>query len=527
MHSSKAVGLSAFFPLWLSFLHSVSAAQWNIVQYNIVYMTVTTGDIDSFTFTDTTTITLQPPVTSTPGGRPTSIDTSYDAEEDASYTTLYIPGSAVPSKEFASLTTSTGYEYTTTPITEYYMDRVYTAPASCPTPFTFTTSSLVFIPEGAETNISPTSATTTTSAVGGVYVTAYLSPGAVNITSTLTSSDLVQSEYIASCTTPIAYVSGSYAYPSSYSYNPNLHSGGDDYDYGYDDHFGCLGSLCPFWLIYIVVIIPVLAFLFFGGLIESYYWFTRLMKGQSALRGVPLMWVCISLWTLCCLRRHRAAHPEHQAALLKQWRDMSSGQHIKLWLSYGFRHRDPPQLTEIIGRQPVVPVWQSYPPQSYPSYGPPQGGVVGPPPGGPPTGPQQPQQWQAAPGWTPQNGYSPYENKSPYSPPVGSPPPQFQGYTYLPPQQQQMQQMQQGPAPGQSTEAYRGSSIPSPATSPSNAPAEPVPHTGVSAATPPPPGPGHGVTPEVQQPVPMQPAHHVEAPANASGEMHYANEAAQ
>ena len=528
MPSSSAVGLSALFVLWLSILGLTSAAQWTVVQYNIVFMTTSTDDIEpTLTFTDLTTLFLEPPVTSTPSGRPTSIDTSYYAEEDISYTTLYIPGSNVPSSQLATLTASTDDTFaTTSPITEFYIDTVYTAPTSCPHPFTFTTTSLLFVPHGAETNLKPTSLTTTTSLDGDVYVTGYLSAGAVNVTSTATSSDFIQSEYIASCTNPATFLSAG-SYPTGYSYNPGLHSGGDDGDYNYYGYrYGCLGSLCPFWLIYIVVIIPILVALFLGGLIESYYWFTRLMKGQSALRGVPIMWVAISLWTLCCMRRHRAASPEAQAQLLKQWRDMSSGQHISLWLSYGFRHRDPPQLTEVVGRQAVVPVWQSYP-QS--PYGGPPGGVMGPPPPmGGPMGPQNPQQWQGAPGWVPQNGYSPYQNKSPYSPPPGSPPPQMQGYTYLQPQQQQMQPMQQmqpGPMPGQSAESYRGSFVPSPGTSPSNVAAQPV-SPGVSATPPPgqthappseqqPPMPGHSATPELQQPVPIAPQQHVEAPAHA------------
>lgn len=115
---------------------------------------------------------------------------------------------------------------------------------------------------------------------------------------------------------------------------------------------------------------------------------------------------------------------------------MSTGTHLRLWFKYGFCHRDPPELTRIIGNQPpVAPGWGQYPPQQQtPYYGPPLGGH----------GPtmqqqhmsqyyQQPQPWQQSQtppsGWT---GYPPTGQQ--YSQP-GQPHP-YPGYTNLAPPQQ-------------------------------------------------------------------------------------------
>ena len=446
--------------------HSI-AAQWSITQYNIEVITTSTGRYaTTITYTDTSTYRLYPPVSPTPTGSATSTSTSSDAVYDIEYTTLYLPASAVAASQLASLTastTSTAYTYSS-----FVMDIVYTAPATCASKFAFTTSTSLYVPVGAATNLSPTRLVTSASGLGTTHVTGYLPANAVTISSTRTNPDFVQRFYINSCSTP----GGRYvASPSS----GTVRSGGDSYPNDYSTtYFDCLGSLCPYWLIYIVVIIPILAFLFLGGLIESYYWFTRLMKGQFALRGVPIMWVAISLWTLCCLRRHRSASPAQQPQLLKQWREMSTGTHIKLWLKYGFRHRDPPQLAQIIGKQPVVPVWQSYPPPNYSQAPPGAPGVGG--PGmdgqqmqqqqqqqqGAPVYYQQPQSWQGAQVWSPyppgqqpppnaQNPHGPPQPNGPYPPPTdsravssyysgpGSLPPTSSpqnGYMYPPPPQQ-------------------------------------------------------------------------------------------
>ena len=441
--------------LLLLLLHQAQASQWTVTVYAIELITTSVGRIATdLTFTQTSTVTLDRPLAATPTGSPLSSTADYRSVYDVSETTLYYPQTAVPASVLSELSrnaTTTGIGDIT--LTNFYMDVVYTAPASCRSKFTFTTSTLVYVPTGAEDQVTPTSATTSMNR-GDTFVTAYLSAGAVSTTS---ADTFISSLYLDRCTTPYALgrgggVSGASRTASGYSYPTGLRSGGGDSSsssyYGYDN---CLGSLCPFWLIYIVVIIPILAFLIIGGLIESYYWFTRLMKGQFALRGVPLFWVAVSLWTLLCLRRKRSANPAVQPQLLKQWREMSTGTHIKLWLKYGFRHRDPPQLAAILGPAgqgaPPVPVWQSYPPQPWQGQqgGPGVGGPGGPPPGAPgdpqmqqsaPVYYPQPQQWQGAQVWAPQPDY-PLSNSNqsqPNSQPVsmyyppppgqpGSPPP--------------------------------------------------------------------------------------------------------
>ena len=309
----------------VSLLHQASGSQFNVIQYNIEVFTTSTGRyVTSLTYTDTTTIRITPPVPSSlvPSPTPTSSSVSTDISYDVAYTTYYVPGDNIPKTLLSSY--ESWYSATNSEYTSFVMDITYTAPSSCPTRYEITTTTNLYIPLGAETNLSPTSTTSTLSG-GTTRVTAYLSQGAVTPTST--RDDFVQSYYLNSCSKPPSYLTATRASGGSSPINTGLRAGGGDDDYSYDYYIGdsCIGSLCPFWLIYIVVIIPVLALLFLGGLIESYYWFSRLMKGQFALRGVPLLWVAISLWTLLCLRRHRAATPEKQPQLMKQWREMSTG----------------------------------------------------------------------------------------------------------------------------------------------------------------------------------------------------------
>ena len=404
--------------------------QWQITNYYIEGLTTSVGDIDTdLTFTDTTTIILDAPVPTflaPTGVRATSSDVSSENFENAAYTTLYLAATAIPGSQLAqieSYANSTLSDTEDNTHTSFVIEKVYTAPSSCKSQFTFTTTSDLNVPIGAETQLPTGTSTSTSPGVGidDTWLTAYLAPGlALPVASG--GADYVQSDYVDQCSEPGSVASYTpYSGGGTYSGDGGPRSGGGDDD-DFDRDINCLGSLCPFWLIYIVVIIPVIGLLFIGGLFESYFWFSRLMRGQFALRGVPLMWVAISLWTLCCLRRKHPANQAFRPQLEKQWREMSTGKHISLWLSYGFRHRDPPELTRITGAQQAPgAVWAAYPnqPQQQPYYGPPPGG-----PGG-----FAPPMQQAAPPYYAQ--YPPWQASSP--PPPGQPHPP-QGY-YPPPAQ--------------------------------------------------------------------------------------------
>ena len=414
--------------------------EWSIVEYDIEIITASVDDIDTdFTFTDTTTIHLYPPVPTSiapTAVRAVSTTKSFDTYFNAVTETRYIAATALPATQLASIkayATSTSINSDST-YSSFIIDKVYTAPASCPTSFDFTTTSVLYVPLGAATNLPIATNTSTSQGLYYNYVTVFLSADVEVPQSSTSSVDFVQRYYINSCSNPGA--------SSTYTSGPisgggGRYSGGGDYYYD-DSDVNCLGSLCPFWLIYIVVIIPVLGLLFIGGFFESYFWFSRLMKGQFALRGVPLLWVSISLWTLLCLRRKRPANQQYRPQLEKQWREMSTAKHISLWFKYGFRHRDPPELTNAIGSQPpVAPVWGPYPQQQPQVY-------YGPPGAGPGAGAspqiqqapnfyQQPQPWQ---GGSPAQGWTAY-------PPPGTQSPQ-PGYMYTAPAPQQGQWQPQG-----------------------------------------------------------------------------------
>lgn len=170
----------------------------------------------------------------------------------------------------------------------------YTAPASCPSVFTYTTSRVVYIPAGAESQVTPTSESSSTFGDSVVAVTAFLTPNAVSLATPPTSTDFVYSEYIASCSDPGSLLSYPYIYPTPTSGYTGSDSGGPysgSSSYSSSDSDNCLGSLCPYWLIYIIIFCTLIPLLFILDLFESYFWFSRLMKGRYAFRGVPLFWV--------------------------------------------------------------------------------------------------------------------------------------------------------------------------------------------------------------------------------------------
>ncbi|MCJ1280139.1 hypothetical protein MMC21_007966 [Puttea exsequens] len=397
------------------------ATQWTVISY-AVQGTYTTDDEfepgSSFTGTTTYYLTNPSPV---PTASPYSVTTDILSLSNVTYITSYLAANAVPQAVLAAATASTTSSSFT--VTDFFMPVEYTAPASCKPQFTYTSSTIINVPLGAETQVTPTSTTASTLLDGDVIISAYLSPNAVPLETPLGTTGYIYSDYIASCSNPAT--TASYSFGSSYPTNTGYHyySGGDDYDYYHDEN--CLGSLCPWWLIFIVVFCTLIPLLFIFGLFESYFWFSRFMKGRSAFRGVPFFWVAISLWTLICLRRAHAAAPQQQAALEKQWREMGTGQRMSLWFHYGFRHKNPPQVDAVMAMTPQQSMMYYAPQGQQPYYGPPG---------------QQP--------W-----YPPNQTANGYYPPpgaAGSPPPAMQ-QQYAPPPQGQQQPPFYTPSPHPST----------------------------------------------------------------------------
>ncbi|KAI4943302.1 hypothetical protein J4E91_009501 [Alternaria rosae] len=328
----------------------------------------------------------------------------------AYYTTSAVADSdLVPEYDYYATTPSATATATVKNI-EFSMPVTMTAPASCPTPFTITTSASVDVPTQVTAQLSPASIETYSSSTtydNTVYLweTWYLSESAAPFTST---SDYYYSAYMADCSTP----------PASYNTHTSSSGGGsnsgsldsDDSDSSYDNcyYYYCRSRMLT-WIIIIASIIPGL---FLLGFLESWFWFRRLMLGKSAMRFGTVCWVLISLWVLCFTRMQDRRSTEDQKMLAERWKNMGSGAAFKAWWKWGFRHRYPEELLGQFSKttvgfvppgQPLYPAMAQTPGASQPMV-PGQVYYYGPPP----------------PGWV-------------MSPNGGFVPPQ--GYTYPPPQQ--------------------------------------------------------------------------------------------
>lgn len=203
----------------------------------------------------------------------------------------------------------------------------YTAPASCPTPFTVKTTATVPVAASQTGDVHPTSSKTYTG-VWGPAVTMYLSAAPPGPAPT---SGWDYEHYIAECRQP----------PSSSS---SSDSGLDP-----DTEICVRRALCMTWRHWIIVLATVLPGLFVLGFIESFFWFRQLMRGRRAMRLGTLCWCLCSGWVVCFTRVTPARDVADQPALCEQWKAMSAGQKWRLWWKWGFRHRYP---VDLLGSDP-------------------------------------------------------------------------------------------------------------------------------------------------------------------------------
>ncbi|KAH8711793.1 hypothetical protein GQ44DRAFT_776516 [Phaeosphaeriaceae sp. PMI808] len=433
--------------------------------------------------------------TATPSGTPTSTRIYMSAYADLQVVYEYYGVNAVaesdlvPERDSLALTTTD-----VSTIISFSMPVTLTAPASCPTPFTITSTASVSVPSQVWDQLKPSSTTArgiTTRGSGYVYSyqTWYLTAGAAPYES---NSDIYYSLYIASCSTPP---------PSRVTGSPR--SGGDDDSSSGSGSRSCYRSsyyYCGTPLkIYIIIIASVIPGLFLLGLLESWFWFRRLMMGKSAMRFGTVCWVCISLWVMCFTRMQNARNPEDQKLLQEKWKNMGAGASFKAWMKWGFRHKYP---VEHLGQysklavgvvpegQPIHPAMTQVPPGFVPGA---------PPPGAPP-----------APGQAfyyghPPAGWVPTPDGQALMPP--------QGYYYPPPQQAGYY--------GEDVSKTRSmaSSSPVSALGPQQ-PAQPqapqpvYPTPGNAQMPAPSPPPQNAAPPPPSQQVGAPPAHVSEAPAN-------------
>ncbi|KAJ4326255.1 hypothetical protein N0V94_000202 [Neodidymelliopsis sp. IMI 364377] len=354
------------------------------------------------TYTDTYTRTIKPSVTPTATATYTSSYTS--SSYDVAIVEMYYANGAVAdsdlvsSNDYYAYTTATASTTSTYSSTYYYMPVTMTAPASCPTPFTVATqTSISYIPTVVTDQLKPTSTDAVSTSTYRSYVieynTWYLTAGAAPFTST---SDYYYEYYIAECTPPPAQYTSSRGSGSGGSGGSSSGSSGTNgNDESWMDYRTCYFGGCTSVKTWIIVIATVLPGIFLLGFLESWLWYTRLMKGKSALRCGTVCWVILSLWVLCFTRMQDARSKEDQKLLQQKWKEMPAGQKFKNW-SWGFRRRYPVPLLgqfsmQTVGivpeGQPLHPAMAQAPAGQVFYYGPPPPGAPGwhqPPNGGTP-----------------------------------------------------------------------------------------------------------------------------------------------
>lgn len=323
--------------------HIVLGTFWTVTSY--LEFTVASSQFgtgtDAISYTVTEIVTLNPDVT--PTATPASTSTYVDTFENVTIVYVFLSPGAVNESDIETTTT-----FQTNVFTEYVEEMVFTAPASCPTPFTFTTYVNVYPPLEVAGQLSATA--TSMELYSGVtytdtYITEYLAPNQMPPSVTAAEASLVSS-YLTECFNPEASATGLYSGGGSGSTGGGGDSsGGNNYD------FLCYpyGSLCTALATWVIVLAVVLPTLFLLGWLESWFWFRRLMLGKSTLRLGTVSWTCISLWAGCLIRKTPARRPEDQAVLRERWNAMGAGTRIKLWFKWGFRHRYP---VELLGEDP-------------------------------------------------------------------------------------------------------------------------------------------------------------------------------
>ncbi|KAK3314309.1 hypothetical protein B0H66DRAFT_376025 [Apodospora peruviana] len=382
--------------LLLANCHLAQATFWTVSSYFV--QSVSTRHVggddctESFCFYSyTSTFEVNPTATPTASPVSTSIDV-YEAS-DVTIVYVYLPQGAVLDSDIittTNLTSDGGY-------TEYVVPVVYTAPSSCPTPFTVTTYSNVYIPYQVTGQLKPTSTATTvytytTDNSKVTYYTAYLTSGAAPAESSGDPMDAFEyTYYVANCRNPTATGDGYYGPTAGSGFGGSGSSGGGSGGSGSSDnddcYYYCVATVRD-WVIAIAVVIPSL---FLLGFLESWLWFRRLMLGKSTLRVGTISWIMISLWVLCFTRKSPARTAQDQAVLNQRWANMKGGTRWKLWWKWGFRtaypvdllgadprtHQGSSLLLEPTTAQPLVPgmTMMAVPP---PGFQFPPGGQLGP-----------------------------------------------------------------------------------------------------------------------------------------------------
>lgn len=321
-------------------LQAAFASFYTVSSYFVITITTSLDDptctSDCLAYTSTRTVTVKPTVT--PTVSPISSTTETYHEEDLEVVSLYLPGGAVAASDIVTRPPLTPGGYTT--YTTYAVPVTWTAPATCPTPFTVATLGTVNIPWEVTAYITAISTTTyiptytTSTDPSIVYLTVIVNPTAVPATQLDPSLDSNYRAYVSNCRNPTA-------------------TGAAYYGPGYSDDSGrvvcsmltgCV--VVPGVKTWVIVVATVLPTMFVLGLVENYFWFRRMMNGRSTLRPGTICWCLVSLWCVMITQNVKARSKEDQVLLRQYWASLGARTRFGLWLRWGFRRKYP---TEVLG----------------------------------------------------------------------------------------------------------------------------------------------------------------------------------
>jgi hypothetical protein len=335
--------------LYWSFAPRGHATYWthtaHCIEQNATYL-----DEAGYTKLILTTATIRKgvPITAT---ATSSIETVHYDDDLTEHLYFYDPADILPEDVVPTQTSAA----TPGTVTQYMQATVYTAPSTCPTPFTVSTTATIDIPQLVADSYTPISQAVL-SRDETVWVAHLLSEGAValppesagDIASALSACDtdvLKFHNFIDRRATTYRYTSyTSYTYSwYSYSYSTRTSTRTSYYGGGsIEDATVCsVMTGCTNFRTWVIAVVVVLVGLFLLGFLESFLWFRRLMLGKSALRGGTCCWICLFVFVLCLTRREKARTSQDQVALRQQWKGMGFGKRLSLWLKWGFRHSYP------------------------------------------------------------------------------------------------------------------------------------------------------------------------------------------
>ncbi|CAP71396.1 uncharacterized protein PODANS_6_2350 [Podospora anserina S mat+] len=260
---------------------------------------------------------------------------------DIVMSTIVLPTDAIPRSELEDWSQlpspSTRSQFTTD---LWIIDHILTAPASCPTPFEFTTS----------TSLQPWAGW-----FPSEFLTEYMLPKATVLPVQTHSTkgynpSLVREIHVKPTDLPPTRHGGPHArtyYDSVVSslnttYVQECHRPGGPRPLTQEErcpytYAGKCSKVEP-WKVIIATVIPSV---FLLGFVENFFWFGRLMMGRTALRLGTVCWILIFIFTIGFTIVEDARKPEDQSELREQWKAMPLKMKIKLWFQFGFRQRYP------------------------------------------------------------------------------------------------------------------------------------------------------------------------------------------